>query len=147
MKKFQFSLESLLGLRRQQEQDREIELGKAVRELSLIEEKLAAAQALGEAAFKVPALTLLEMQARERLWTKSISDIDALGEPRSEALNRVEVARLAYVDAHIACTALERLKDKRFAQWKNKLRKKEIRNLDEAAKMHLLKHHTAGGME
>ena len=130
MKRFRFSLETLLALRREQEQECEITLAAASGELLTIAE----ARRAGEQAFESPAPGLDEMAARDRLWTKSVNDRAALAAPRAEAARKTDEARRLYTRAHIERKALERLREKRFEQWRGGVKREEARYLDESAK-------------
>jgi len=133
MKRFRYSLETLLSLRREREQECEIELSIAMSELLNIENRIESALNAGDRAFLVACMNVNDMLARENLWLKSINDRKALEKPRTEAAHRVENARIHYQDAHSQRIALEKIRDKRLGQWRKKVKREEINRLDETS--------------
>ena len=144
MKRFRFSLDTLLALRREQEQECEIALAAASGELLTLDGRIAEARRAGEHAFESPAPGLDEMAARDRLWTKSVNDRAALAAPRAEAARKTDEARRLYTRAHIERKALERLREKRFEQWRGAVKREETRYLDESAKGAVRRRHESG---
>jgi len=145
MKRFRFSLETLLSLRREKEQEREIALAAATGRLVDIDRRIAAARAVGERAFSEIDGDLDALRLREALWAKSVNDQRALQEPRRDAASDLEAAREAYAEAHSERAALDRLKQRRREQWKKQVRRDEIRSLDEAAKGTAARKRLTGG--
>jgi len=145
MKRFQFSLETLLSLRREREQECEITLASAVGSLLSIENRIEEARIAGENAFKPGGVSLDDLRARDRLWMKSLGDRKALEQPRNEASTRVDKARDVYTVAHSERAALDKLRDKRKEQWKRRLKHEEIKRLDETAKGAAVRRRLTGG--
>jgi len=147
MKRFQFSLETLLSLRREREQESEIILASAVGSLVSIENRIIAARDAGENAFLTGGISIEELRARDSLWMKSLGDRKALEQPRKEASQRVDEARNVYAEAHSKRAALDKLKDKRKDQWKLRAKQEEIKRLDETAKGAAVRRRLIGGEE
>ena len=145
MKRFQFSLETLLTLRREEEQEREIALASAVSSLISIDMKIEKARQAGEKAFSTESLSIEGLRARDLLWLKSVDDRKALEEPRREAAKRVDEARILYTEAHSRKAALEKLREKRKEQWKIQSKREEIMRLDETAKGAEVRRRLTGG--
>ncbi len=134
MTQFQFSLETLLSLRREQEQECEIALSRAVGRLVNIEKQIEDAAKKGEEVFLAGGNTLELLRLRENVWQKSRQDIQKLQEPREEARQQVSKERHVYRQAHAKKMALEKLREKRKEEWKIKIKREEIKQLDEVAK-------------
>jgi len=131
MKRFRYSLETLLSLRREREQECEIELANASSELMSVENRIESARIAGDRAFLITCANMNDMVARENLWLKSHNDQKALEKPRAEAAKKIENARVHYHDAHSRRVALDRIREKRLRQWRKKVKKEEINRLDE----------------
>lgn len=147
MKRFQFSLETLLSLRKEREQECEIALASAAGKLTLIENRIEEARSAGENAFSVDVVTLDDLRARDLLWMKSENDLRALEKPRSEAAVKVDDAQKIYTSAHSERSALDKLREKRMVQWKFKAKQEEIKRLDETAKGAVVRRRLTGGDE
>jgi flagellar export protein FliJ len=133
MKRFRFSLDALLSLRREREQECEIALAHAVGKLAEIDGRIEQARLSGERAFEDREASLDALRARERIWAKSVADIKALERPRREAAAGVDESRQVYAEAHSQWAALDRIRELRFQEWRAEARKEEIRRLDETA--------------
>ncbi len=147
MKRFQFSLETLLSLRREREQECEIVLASAVGSLVSIDIRIDAARDAGEKAFLTQGFSIDELRARDSLWMKSLGDRKALEQPRKEASKSVDEARKVYAEAHSKRAVLDKLKDKRKDQWKFRAKQEEIKRLDETAKGVAVRRRLTGGEE
>ncbi len=134
MTQFQFSLETLLFIRKQKEQECEISLARAVGKLMKIENQIKQAGERGEKTFLAGGLTLEDLQIRENVWRKSLLDIKKLQETREKAQLEVSKERSLYKKAHADRMALEKLRERRMEEWKKKIKREEIKQLDEAAK-------------
>ncbi|OQX29021.1 MAG: hypothetical protein B0D92_05985 [Spirochaeta sp. LUC14_002_19_P3] len=134
MKKFQFTLEALLHLRREKERLCEIALAKSVGKLKLIDDDILAAKDRGNAVFTQKMSTLDDLRLRERIWLKSINDQKRLATARAEALPQFEEDRKKYTEAHTQRYALDKLKAKQHERWKKTCTREEIARLDEAGK-------------
>lgn len=147
MKRFRFSLETLLTLRKEKEQECEIALASAVGELSSIDRRIAEARRHSEEVFMAGGRSLEDMRNREAVMRRASTVIESLQEPRELASGKVDVARHAYNEAHSQRAALDRLREKRREQWKADVRREEIRQLDETAKGALVRKRLTGGDE
>lgn len=147
MKRFLFSLETLLSLRKEREQECEIVLAIAAGKLAVIDNRIEAARLAGDNAFMTGGVTIEELRARDRLWMKSVSDRKALEQPRIEASIKVDDARNVYTKAHSQRAALDKLREKRMDQWKLKVKREEIKKLDETAKGATVRRRLTGGDE
>jgi flagellar export protein FliJ len=147
MKRFRFSLETLLSLRKEREQECEIVLASAAGKLATIENGIEAARLAGERAFSEGGSSLYELQARELLWMKSKNDRKSLEQPRIEATAKVDSARKIYSLAHSERAALDKLREKRMDQWKFSVKQEEIKRLDETAKGAVARRRLTGGDE
>ena len=145
MKKFRFSLDALLTLRREREQECEMELARAVGKLAEIDRRMQAAAEAGERAFAVRETGLDSLRARELLWTKSVADRKALERPRRDAAVAVEAKRRVYTEAHSQWAALDRLRESMFEKWRCEMKKEENRMLDETAVGTMARKRLAGG--
>lgn len=134
MKKFRFSLETLHFLRKEEEYERKIILARAVGELVHIDKCIEQTWLAVEEAFSRPATSLEALQGRERILIKALNDREKLQNKRSSAALKVDETRQHYVEALAQRKSLDRLKEKRFEQWKKVARRREINFLDEVAK-------------
>jgi len=147
MKRFQFSLETLLSLRKEKEHECEIILASAVGLLAGIDNRIEAARAAGNNAFQGGDISLDTLRTRERLWVKSLNDRKALEKPRKEAMKKVDEARKMYAEAHSNRAVLDKLRNKRKEQWKFQSKQEEIKRLDETAKGAAARYRLTGGEE
>ncbi len=147
MRRFRFSLDTLLSLRREQEQECEIALAQAVGRLVGIEKQMEEARKKGEEVFLAGGSTLEALRSRERLWQKTRADIRKLEQPRMEAGEKVAEQRGIYNQAHARKMALENLREKRRKEWRLKMKREEINRLDEAAKGAAVRKNLQGGVE
>ncbi|MCG8453734.1 MAG: flagellar FliJ family protein [Spirochaetales bacterium] len=147
MKSFQFSLETLLSLRQETEQEKRIILAQKVGVLNQIEQRLQEAENRVNAAFQEESGTLEMLQLRERVMNRSASERRTLEQPRQSALQEVEKARGAYAQARAASAALERLKEKRKEEWAKEAKRQEILRIDEVARGSRARGALKGGVE
>lgn len=147
MKRFRFSLETLLSLRKEREQECEIVLASAAGKLAVIDRRIETARKDGDSAFLAGGLTLEDLRARDRLWLKSVNDRKAMEQPRMEALEKFVDARAVYTEAHSQRAALDKLREKRMEQWKFKAKQEEVKRLDETAKGSAARRSLTGGDE
>lgn len=133
MKQFQFSLETLLSLRREKERVCEIALAQRVGELHRINARIEAARRIGMEAFEYSMHSLDDLILREGRWNKSMNEEKALESSKIGAIRKVDEAREKYNEAHALKLSLERLKDKQLARWRQKVQREEIKRLDETA--------------
>ena len=134
MKRFRFSLETLLKLRKEKEQECEIVLARAAGELSVVRRRIDEAVEAGERAFQEQWTSLDDLRSRELVLLKSMNDRKKLEKPLQEASRKVDEARVVYTKAHAQRSALDKLRDKRKDQWKTHAKLEEIKRLDETSK-------------
>lgn len=145
MKKFRFSLETLLMLRKEKEQECEIVLARAAGELSAVRRRINEATEAGERVFQKQWTSLEDLRSREIVLLKSINDRKKLEKPLQEASRKVDEARVEFTKIHAQRSALDKLKDKRKDQWKTHARREEIKQLDETTKGAEVRRRLRGG--
>ena len=145
MKKFRFSLETLLMLRKEKEQECEIVLARAAGELSAVRRRINEATEAGERVFQKQWTSLEDLRSREIVLLKSINDRKKLEKPLQEASRKVDEARVEFTKTHAQRSALDKLKDKRKDQWKTHARREEIKQLDETTKGAEVRRRLRGG--
>lgn len=147
MTRFRFSLETLLSLRKEKEQECEIALAAAVGELAAIDRRIDDARSRNDSVFLAGGRSLEELKIREAVMNNTSSLVKSLEGPRQAASGNVDAARGDYTEAHSQRAALDRLREKRQEQWKADGRREEIRRLDETAKGALARKRLTGGDE
>ena len=133
MKRFSFNLEKVLSLRKFRERETEIELGKAIGALSEIERNI---RTVAEERFRAGELfsgngavirsymiytARLDLQ-KERLLAEAV-----------QAEVKVEAARTSYIEASRDRKVLDKLKDKRQAEYRKFVLAEETKALDDQA--------------
>ena len=147
MKRFRFSLETLLSLKKEKEQEREIALARATGELAILDRQISELREEGSRTFMRGAVDINELRARELLFTRTTKQIAKLAVPRRKAESKRIHARDEYAQAHAETMALERVREKRFEQWRIRARREEIKRLDEAAKGADVRRRLSGGSD
>jgi flagellar FliJ protein len=134
MKRFKFGPEKVLELRVYREREAEIELGRAIGALTVVEGKIkaAAGERFQAAANRFSsANTASEILSYERY----IRRLDALREDLLQeaalAELKVEEARGAYIEASRDRKVLDKLKEKRQWDYKKRMQAEEIKSLDD----------------
>lgn len=133
MRRFRFRLAPLLRLRAQLERNARRELAAALGALDAIEQRLAAATAgvrdCGEQGVRTDAVGHLarglETGLRRLMWR--------LGKQRTEAQQKVDVARTDYAQKARDLKALQRLRDQQRDAWRLEAQRVEQAELDELA--------------
>lgn len=140
MKRFAFRLERLRELRERAERERAAILGAAMREedacadaLSRAQRELEAAReqlASAPAAGPVPAGFLHSLDTARGA---AEGRVDAAAESLVEASQRVDEERGLYTGARRDLRVLEKLKEKRFDAWRDRLSREEQKETDGVA--------------
>jgi flagellar FliJ protein len=134
MKRFKFSLEKILELRKHREREAEIELGRAVGELTEIENRLKALavdrlRAAGErfashnSAGEIHNYDLYIMRLDQMK--------EKLQEAAAKAELKVEEARKIYLEASRDRKVFDKLKEKREAEYRKEMFAEETKVLDD----------------
>ncbi len=134
MKRFRFTLETLLNLRREKEQECEITLARAAGKLKMIEKEIEAVRQTGDEVFTQKIETLDDLQARDRIWLKMVNELKKLEVSRQEAFSHYETAGKQYREAYMQHKTLDRLKERRLEHWKGTAAREEINQRDEVAR-------------
>ncbi|MDR1108841.1 MAG: flagellar export protein FliJ [Spirochaetaceae bacterium] len=134
MKRFRFSLEKVLALRAHREQETEIELGKAVGALSLIEQKIEVLAGerfrAGEERF-APEYGLADILTHD-LYIRRLDDTrDRLLNEAAAAELKVEEARDEYREASRDRKVLDKLKEKRRREYHKAREDEDIKTIDD----------------
>ena len=148
MAKFRFQFESLLEVRKRTEQERQLVVAELERERLAIEDELRECQRsivqskgglrdmLGAGSGGAPVV--LDFAA-VRLQTGAAFHLTHRAQQIALRLagahRRVEAARAALLEATVARKAVELLKDKRHAEWKRELDRRELAAVDELTTM------------
>jgi flagellar FliJ protein len=136
MKRFRFPLEKVLELRKYKERETEIELGRAIGELTEIENKLKALaltriQAANE-RFS-PNNGTMEIQSYDLYIMRLDQTKDHLLEEAAKAELKVEAARAAYLEASRDRKVFDKLKEKREAEYRKEMLVEETKILDDVS--------------
>lgn len=139
MKRFRFSLEALLEHRRRLEEARQRELASELSALSRLQGQLdALAEAVREEAAAlrdgqlVGRVDVSLLTAHRRFVLACERQRGAVLEQMAVARERVERARALLVEAARARKVVERLKERRYSQWKAEVLKAEQAETDDA---------------
>jgi flagellar FliJ protein len=147
VKRFSFDLEKVLNLRKYREQEAKIALGRAVGELSGIENRMkelallrsrAAGEGFppsgsGELKQDRPALSAAYYRNREFYLRRLDCKKEELLEAAARAQLKVEEERAAYLEASRERKVLDKLKEKRAAEYRRVLFAEETKTLDDIA--------------
>ncbi|GHT57672.1 hypothetical protein FACS1894109_10340 [Spirochaetia bacterium] len=134
MKRFRFSLEKVLDLRKHREQEAEIELGRAIGELTEIENKIKALAVEKTKAAKErfsPNNTSIEIQSYDLYIMRLDQTLDRLLEEAAKAELKVEAARAVYIEASRDRKAVDKLKEKRKTEYRREMLVEETKILDD----------------
>ena len=144
MKRFTFTLEKVLKLRKFREEQTKIELGQAIGVLSGIENELKMTAQAKKAATQhrfsgVNAHTgsfasearPLEMQVWDNYINRLDKETENLLVKAAEAELRVEEKRTIYLDASRELKVMEKLKEKREKEYRKEFFAAEIREMDD----------------
>jgi flagellar FliJ protein len=136
MKRFHFNLQKALDLRAYREQDAEIELGRAISRLTELTNRL---KALAEERFRAaadrfaPSNSVEDMLAWERYITRLDNQKEQLLEDAAAAELTVNEKREIYLAASRDRKVLDKLREKRFAEYRKLALREEVKLTDDAA--------------
>ncbi|GHT53416.1 hypothetical protein FACS1894106_4240 [Spirochaetia bacterium] len=136
MKRFRFSLEKVLDLRKHLEQEAEIELGRAIGELTEIENRIKALAAEKTRAAKERFSlnnTAIEIQSYDLYIMRLDQTLDRLLEEAAKAELKVEEARAVYIEASRDRKAVDKLKEKQEAEYRREMLIEETKVLDDVS--------------
>jgi flagellar FliJ protein len=136
MKRFSFSLEKFLVLRRFEEQEAKTELGRAIGALSEIEQRLrslAEERSRAAASQFAPENSAAMIQQYMFYLLRLDSAREQLCKEAALAELKVEEAREVFRSAHQNREALDRLKEKREKEYKKAVLAEDISLMDEIA--------------
>jgi flagellar FliJ protein len=137
MKRFHFALQRVLELREYAEQEAKLELGRAVGELSMIEQRIASiteerSRAMG--ARFAPGNSFAEMEQYERYITRLEQTRDKLLMDAARAELVVAEKRDAFMEASRERKALDKLRDRRLGDYKKYVQAEEYKEADDNAR-------------
>ncbi|MDR1411971.1 MAG: flagellar export protein FliJ [Spirochaetaceae bacterium] len=136
MKRFRFNLQKILDLRAGREQDAKIELGRAVGRLAELTGRL---KALAEDRSRAAAGRFArsnsaeDMRAYELYITRLDSQKEELLEEAAAAELAVNEKREAYLAASRDRKILDKLREKRFGEYRKLALREEVKLTDDAA--------------
>ncbi|GHV74662.1 hypothetical protein AGMMS49940_19640 [Spirochaetia bacterium] len=136
MKRFRFGLQKILELREHAEKEAEIELGKAVGALTLIEQRIVQVAAdRSEAAAQrfAPGNGLAEIQSYERYILRLDHTRDTLLMDAARAELVVAEKRDIYLEAARDRKALDKIKERRQGEYRKLFLADENKELDDVA--------------
>ena len=140
MRRFRFRAERLLGLRRQTLRMEQASLARALQQLKAAEAGWQHARgALGQAEQALaqllarPAAGGEELLGRLELAAEARRRLGFQEQRRREALEQVEAQRQRLVEARRGVRVLERLRERRLAEYRQEVLRNEARWLDEVA--------------
>jgi flagellar FliJ protein len=136
MKRFEFSMEKVLELRKYREQETEIALGRAVGELTAIEqrlERLAEERRLAAAGRFSPANSAAHIRSYEFYILRLDKTKEELLEAAAKAAQKVEEARRIFLEASRDRKVMDKLKGKRAAEYRRETLAEETKILDDLA--------------
>ncbi|MFP3088780.1 flagellar export protein FliJ [Treponema sp. TIM-1] len=134
MKRFRFKLEKALDLRLHRERETKIALGKAVGTLSFIEHNLEALARerlnAGEERFS-PAYGTADILVHDLYIRRLEETQDRLLQEATAAELKVEEARDEYLEASRDRKVLDKIREKRWQEYKKAREDEAIKNLDD----------------
>ncbi|MDR2177826.1 MAG: flagellar export protein FliJ [Treponema sp.] len=140
MRRFQFSLEKILELRKHREREAEIALGRAVGELSAVENRLKELALLRRGAWDeyrnhgVPAENLADYYRAREFYIRRLDQTkEELLREAAEAQARVEEARKVFLEASRERKVLDKLREKQAGEYRKAVFSGEIKALDDMA--------------
>jgi flagellar FliJ protein len=136
MKRFRFNLQKVLDLRSYRERDAEVELGRAVTRLMEITSRL---KALAEERFRAaagrfaPSNSVEDMRSYELYLARLDVQKEALLEEAAAAELAVNEKREAYLAASRDRKIIDKLKEKRFGEYRKLSLREEVKAADDAS--------------
>jgi flagellar FliJ protein len=134
VKRFNFSLDKVLELRKYREEEAEIELGRAVGELVALEQRLkrlAEDRLLAAAGRFSPGNAASDIRSYELYILRLDKTKEELLEAAAKAEQKVEEARGNYLEASRERKIMDKLKEKRAAEYRRELLAGETKTLDD----------------
>jgi flagellar FliJ protein len=134
VKNFRFSLEKVLKLRAYREQEAEIELGRAIGDLSRIEYKIktvAENRCRAAAERFSPGHNALKILSYENYISRLDQERDKLLEDAARAELVVEEKRNRYLEASRERKVLDKLREKRAGEYRREMFAEETKELDD----------------
>jgi flagellar FliJ protein len=134
MKRFHFSLEKVLELRKYREQETKIELGRAIGDLSEIENRImaAAAERVRAAAGRFSSGNdALEIISCDNYIRRLDQERDKLLEDAARAELVVEEKRELFLEASRDRKVIDKLKEKKEAEYRREMLAEETREMDD----------------
>ena len=134
MKTFAFGLEKVLSLRKFREDEAKIELGRAVGVLAEIESKIrstAEERVRAAAAQFSPENSAAEIQQYMYYLIRLDNTRDRLFNEAAQAELKVEEARSAFIETSRERKVLDKLKEKRFKEYRKSMFVEEAKILDD----------------
>lgn len=145
MKKFVFSLETLLSVRKEKERQVQSELIEAEGKKRIVEERIVALQEKGRQAEsemkQTKQRTFSVQELRENLdYLDSIrSQVERMQDDLLRVCNVVASCKTALAEAMKERKALDRLKEKQYEAWETQCRQEERKIADEHATTRFLR--------
>jgi len=133
MKRFRFSLATLLSLRKEKTLECEFLLADKIGRLMLVRRQMEDAKEARDSAFFESKADLEGLRIRENLLRRALSRNTILRAQLTDAEKDVEEARHAYLAARSKSAALEKLEKRRRRYWTSAARREEIKTLDDVA--------------
>jgi flagellar FliJ protein len=137
MKRFHFGLQKALDLRAYREREAEIELGRAIGRLTELENRV---KSLAEERFRAAtdrfaqANSAEDMRAYERYITRLDSQKEALLKEAAKAEIAVSEKREAYFAASRDRKVLDKLREKRYGEYRKLSLREEVRTGDDSVR-------------
>ncbi len=131
MKRFQFSLETILELRLEEEQEAEIRLGKAVGEWNLLNEQKRQRLAIKEHSRTAGPVGSADLLQSGLYMARIDSEIAGLQSRMDGMDGQLEELRAAYREARAKREGLDKLKEKRRSEYKEAWKRREAHTLDD----------------
>jgi flagellar FliJ protein len=129
-------MEKVLELRKYREEETELELGRAMGELMTIERRireLAEARSLAAAGRFTPGNSAADIRNYELYILRLDKEKEELLEAAAKAAQKVEEARRIYLEASRDRKVMDKLKEKRAAEYHRETLAEETRILDDTA--------------
>jgi flagellar FliJ protein len=131
MRAFQFKLEKILKLRRYREQETEIALGREVGELSAIEMRIKRIAEEKAAAASQRFVSAGDIRIYDNYILRLDTNKDTLLEAAAKQEIVVEKARAIYIEASRDRKIIDKLKDRREADYRKNALREETKVLDD----------------
>jgi flagellar FliJ protein len=147
LKRFRFSLEKVLELRKYREQETRLELGRAVSDLQAIEGRIreTGAARYEAAAARFASDNVLEIINRENYINRLDQQKEKLLRDAAAAELVVEEKRDAYLEASRDRKIVDKLREKRAAEYRKETAKEERAELDDFANDRRIRRLANGG--